>query len=218
MCGRFSQTKKIQEVKKRFNLKKVPDNLGPLFNIAPQQDILAILNESPDELNYVRWGLLPSWSKEPKTPYSMINARAETIAEKPTYKRLIKSKRCLIIADSFFEWKVVALKKVPYRILMQDQDLFAFAGIWDCWEKEGVIIKSCSIITTQPNPLVAQIHDRMPVILPQEKEQQWLSDETLDNVLGMLTAYPQEKMTSYQISPMVNSPTNNSEEILVPIS
>ena len=101
MCGRFSQTKSKQDIKKRFNVKKVPDGVESLFNIAPQQNIAAILNEAPDEISLVRWGLLPSWSKEEKTPYSMINARAETLLEKPTYKRLIQKKRCLIIADSF---------------------------------------------------------------------------------------------------------------------
>lgn len=213
MCGRFSQSKSKQDVKKRFNLKKIPDNLEPLFNIAPQRDILAILNETPDELSYVRWGLIPSWSKEEKTPYSMINARAETITEKPTYKRLIKSKRCLIIADSFFEWKVVSLKKAPYRIMMKDEGLFAFAGIWDSWEKEGVTIKSCSIITTSPNELVANIHDRMPVILKQEQEELWLKEDNLDNVVSMLHAYPKESMQAYPIKPLVNSPTNNTAEV-----
>ena len=214
MCGRFSQTKTKQEVKKRFNLKKVPETIKPLFNIAPSQDIEVIFNESPEELSFARWGLLPSWSKEEKTQYSMINARAETITEKPTYKRLIRSKRCLVIADSFFEWKKASIQKIPYRIMMKDEGLFAFAGIWDQWEKEGVVIKSCSIITTAPNKLVADIHDRMPVIIPQEKEQEWLKADNLESVLGLLKAYSESSMTAYQISPLVNSPSNNTEEVI----
>ncbi len=217
MCGRFSQTKSKQEVKKRFNLKKVPENIGSLFNIAPQQDVEVILNESPDELSFARWGLLPSWSKEEKTPYSMINSMAETILEKPTFKRLIKSKRCLIIADSFYEWKKAALKKTPYRILMKDEGLFAFAGIWDSWEKDGVVIKSCSIITTAPNNLVAGIHDRMPVILPLEKEQEWLNSDNSESLVELLKAYPEKSMKTYQISTLVNSPSNNSAEVIKPI-
>ena len=214
MCGRFSQTKTKQEVKKRFNLKKVPETIKPLFNIAPSQDIEIILNESPDELSIARWGLLPSWSKEEKTTYSMINARAETISEKPTYKRLIKSRRCLIIADSFYEWKKVALEKVPYRILMKDEGLFAFAGIWDSWEKEGVIIKSCCIITIAPNKLCETIHDRMPVILPKECEGDWLSDTPMEKVLDLLKSYPSDPMQCYAISTKINNPSNNTEEVI----
>jgi putative SOS response-associated peptidase YedK len=137
MCGRFSQTKSKQEVKKRFNVKKVPDGIEGLFNIAPEQKIPAILNESPDEISLVRWGIIPSWAKEEKTQYSMINARAETLFEKPAYKRLIQKKRCLLIADGFFEWKKMNGRKTPYRIILKSGDLFAFAGLWDLWEKEG---------------------------------------------------------------------------------
>ncbi len=214
MCGRFSQSKSKQEVKKRFNLKKVPDKIKPLFNVTPQQDIEVVFNETPDELSFARWGLLPSWSKEEKTPYSMINARAETITEKPTYKRLIKSKRCLIIADSFYEWKKVSKEKIPYRILMKDESLFAFAGIWDIWEKEGNIIKSCCIITIAPNKLCETIHDRMPVILPKECEGEWLSDAPMEKVLGLLKTYPNELMKCYAISTKINNPSNNTEEVI----
>ncbi len=213
MCGRFSQSKSKQDIKKRFNLKLLPETIEPLFNIAPQRDVLAILNDAPEEMRYAHWGLIPSWSKDIKTPYSMINARCETITEKPTFKRLIKSRRCLIIADSFFEWKKESVKKVPYRIMLKDEGLFAFAGIWDVWEKEGVTITSCSIITTTPNPLVAAIHDRMPVILEPNNERQWLLSDSLDEVLRLLKPYPQEQMTAYPISQLVNSPTNNSKDI-----
>ncbi len=216
MCGRFSQTKTKQQIKKRFNLTKMTETVEPLFNIAPQRDILAILNESPKELSYVRWGLLPSWSKEEKTPYRMINARAETLLEKPTFKRLVKSKRCLILADSFYEWKKQDGKKRPYRIMLEDEDLFAFAGIWDLWEKEGVVIKSCAIITTEPNELMVEIHDRMPVILKQEHEQAWLKEDD-KTAMDLLRAYDSNKMKAYPISTMVNSPTNNSNKILEPV-
>jgi len=215
MCGRFSQTKKIQDIKKRFNLERVPDNLPELYNIAPQQNAPVVLNAFPSELALARFGLVPSWSKEEKTSYSMINARAETIMEKPTYKRLIKSKRCLVIADGFYEWQKKVDKKIPYRIFLKNDDLFAFAGIWDHWGEGDNEFYSFSIITTTPNKLMATIHDRMPVILEPEVESKWLQDGTpIDRVLSMLRSYPAEKMDAYPISALVNSPVNNTVEII----
>jgi len=219
MCGRFSQTKKIKDVKKRFNLERVPENLPQLFNIAPydatKQNAPVVLNAYPNELALARFGLVPSWSKEAKTPYSMINARAETILEKPTYKRLIKSKRCLVIADGFYEWQKKVDKKIPYRIFLKNDELFAFAGIWDHWGEGENEFYSFSIITTTPNKLVAGIHDRMPVILEPEDESGWLQDGTpIDRVLAMLRSYPAEKMDAYPVSTLVNSPVNNTAEII----
>ena len=217
MCGRFSQTKKMQDIKKRFNLTRVPDNLPQLFNIAPQQNAPVVLNAFPSELALARFGLVPSWSKEEKTSYSMINARAETILEKPTYKRLIKSKRCLVIADGFYEWQKKVDKKIPYRIFLKNDELFAFAGIWDHWGEGENEFYSFSIITTTPNKLMATIHDRMPVILEPEDESKWLQDIPIDRVLALIRSYPAEKMEAYPISTLVNSPTNNSAEVIVGI-
>lgn len=218
MCGRFSQTKSKQDIKKRFNVKKVPDGIENLFNVAPDQNIPVILNENPDEIALVKWGLVPSWSKEEKTQYSMINARAETLLEKPSYKRLINKKRCLIIADSFYEWKKIDGKKAPYRILMKNEELFTFAGLWDLWEKDGKRIISCSIITTAPNKLVARIHDRMPVILPKEQESEWLSDIAADKAIELLKSYDSDAMKSYEISTKVNNPGNNSADLIEPVT
>jgi len=159
MCGRFSQTKSKQDIKKRFNVERVPDDLPALFNIAPYQTAPAILNKFPSEVVLARFGLVPSWSKEEKPAYSMINARAETIMEKPTYKRLIKSKRCLILGDGFYEWQKKVDKKIPYRIFLKNEDPFAFAGIWDHWGEGEKQFYSFSIITTTPNKLMASIHD-----------------------------------------------------------
>jgi len=185
MCGRFSQTKKKQDIKKRFNLERVPDDLPQLFNIAPQQDTPVVLNPFPSELALARFGLVPSWSKEEKTSYSMINARAETILEKPTYKRLIKSKRCLIIADGFYEWQKKGDKKTPFRIFLTNDEPFGFAGIWDSWGEGEKQFYSFSIITTTPNKLMAGI--RMPVILDPEDEAGWLQESTpINRVLAML--------------------------------
>jgi putative SOS response-associated peptidase YedK len=215
MCGRFSQTKKVQDIKKRFNLTRGPENLPELYNIAPQQDAPVVLNAYPNELALARFGLVPSWSKEEKSAYSMINARAETIMEKPTYKRLIKSKRCLVIADGFYEWQKKADKKTPYRIFLKNDEPFAFAGIWDTWGEGEKQFYSFSIITTTPNKLMAAIHDRMPVIIEPEDESKWLQESTpMNYVLAMLRSYPEEKMEMYPIGNLVNSPGNNTAEVI----
>lgn len=217
MCGRFSQTKSKQDIKNRFNAKKVADSIVPMFNIAPDMNVPVILNEQPDEITLARWGLVPSWSKEEKSPYSMINARAETLLEKPSYKRLIKSRRCLIIADSFYEWKKLATHKQPHRIMLKDDSLFAFAGLWDLWEKDGNALLSCTIITTAPNSMMKTIHDRMPVILDKEMERNWISKAPAEKVMELLKAYKSNAMKSYEISTLVNSPINNRAEILEPL-
>lgn len=217
MCGRFTQTKSKQDIKKRFNVKKIPDGTSEMFNVAPDMNVGVILNTSPEEVTLARWGLVPSWSKEPKTPYSMINARAETLLEKPSYKRLIQKRRCLIIADSFYEWKKTNSKKQPYRILLKDGELFAFAGLWDLWEKEGNALISCSVITTSPNALVSKIHDRMPVILPQDKEKAWLSDIPVEQAMATLKSFDARAMKAYPVSTAVNNPSNNAPELIVPV-
>jgi len=222
MCGRFSQSKDKQTIKKRFNVKKVADEVMPLFNVAPDQDVAAILNDSPDEIKAVRWGLIPPWSKTEINPYNMINAKGEELLEKKTFKPLIKSKRCLVLAESFYEWKKPeddkdkkskSKTKIPYRILLKSEDLFAFAGLWDIWEKEGKKIISCSIITIGPNTLVAGIHNRMPVILPQALEKEWLSDIPVEKAMAMLKPYDAELMKAYTISNRVNIPTYNAPDI-----
>lgn len=217
MCGRFSQSKSKQDIKKRFSVKKVNDAFVPMFNIAPDMGVPVILNTVPDEVTLARWGLLPSWAKEEKSKYSMINARAETLFEKPAYKRLIKNHRCLIIADSFYEWKKVGAKKQPYRIMLKDEGLFAFAGLWDLWEKGDNAILSCTIITTGPNEMIGEIHDRMPVILPREHEKDWLTLEDTTKILRLLRPFQAKRMCAYEISLKVNNQLNNTVEIIEPI-
>ena len=216
MCGRYSQSKaKQDELKKRFGLKNVPADIKPLFNIAPQQNVPVVLNETPDSMSFARWGLIPSWAKEIKTPYSMINARAETITEKSSYRSLIKKRRCLIIASSFFEWKKTNGQKQPYRILLKNEGLFAFAGLWDRWEGGGQSITSCSIITTAPNSLMREIHDRMPMILPAEQEKLWLSGNiNIDDILALLKPCDEKLLKAHKVSTLVNSPLNNTPAVL----
>ena len=219
MCGRYTFTEKdTKKIKERFELVKITKGVKPSYNIAPTQNIPVILNETPQELTLARWGLIPSWAKEENTKYSMINAKAETIIEKPAYRGPIKHKRCLIPADSFYEWRRTDDGKYPYRILMKSEEMFAFAGIWDYWEKGGDPIYSCTIITTAPNAIVKDIHDRMPVILPKDSEKQWLSDIDVKEAVGLLKTYNPKNMKSYEVSTLVNSPKNNSAEVFEPIN
>lgn len=218
MCGRYTLIDiDIKEFKKRYGITKVPKDLRPNYNVTPQQNVLAILNETPKELSLVHWGLIPSWAKEVNTKYSMINARAETITEKPAYRGIIKRRRCLIIADSFYEWKKVDGRKYPHRIMLKDESLFSFAGVWDHWENDGKEVNSCSIITTAPNKMMGRIHDRMPVILDKESENEWLSDLTIDRVIKLLKSYDDRDMKAYEVSKLVNSPANNDPAVLEPV-
>ena len=218
MCGRYgySNTNK-EKIKKAFRLKQIAFDLVPRYNITPGQDVPVILNETPQELTLARWGLVPFWAKEEKIGYKMINARSETIFEKPAFRSSIKKKRCLILADFFFEWKRTEDKKQPFCIRLQSQETLAFAGIWDCWEKGENALVSCSIITCEPNTLMKTIHDRMPVILDSEGQSQWLGESDPDKVKEMLTPFSPALMEAYPISTMVNSPSNQNKEILDPV-
>jgi putative SOS response-associated peptidase YedK len=171
------------------------------------------------ELVQLRWGLIPFWSKEAKTPYSTINARAETVATKPTYRQAFKQRRCLIPANGFFEWHKLDHGKQPYYIHLKDKRLMAFAGLWEHWEKEGQIIESCSIIVTTANSLMTEIHDRMPVILKPEDYAIWLDPNLQDakTLQSLLEPYPASEMTIYPIGTEVNSPRHNHPDLLTPL-
>jgi len=166
----------------------------------------------------VRWGLIPFWAKDEKIGYNLINARAETIAEKPSFRTSIKKKRCLILADCFYEWKKEGKVKQPFCVRMKSKEPFAFAGIWDCWEKGGNQLNTCSIITCAPNKAMSAVHHRMPVILPKEQEQAWLEDLPVTEVQDILKPFQGNKLDIFKISTLVNSPANNSAEILKPVN
>ena len=178
MCGRFSQAKDLEELYDEFTFIDEPfdDIIQPRYNIAPSQLSPVIINEEgKNKLRMFKWGLVPSWSKNTKIGYRMINARAETISEKPSFKKPFKSRRCLVIADGFYEWQRPDKKtKIPHRFIMKDRKLFAMAGLWDIWEKEAEPLYTFTIITTSENELMKPVHDRMPVILPKENRQIWL--------------------------------------------
>ena len=215
MCGRYGYTNADREkVKKRFRLKDIPFELVPRYNITPGEDVPVVLNEDPQELTMVRWGLVPFWAKEEKIGYKMINARAETVFEKPAYRRSIKHKRCLILVDHFFEWKQTPEGKKPFCMRMKDEGTFTLAGLWDVWQEK---VKTCSIITTEPNRLMKSIHDRMPVILRPEDEESWLQENDPQKLVAFLKPFDPESMQAQEVSRLVNSPANKGKEIIEPV-
>jgi putative SOS response-associated peptidase YedK len=193
----------------------------PRYNIAPTQAIPVVLNDGKRELTYAHWGLIPSWSNDPSIASRMINARAESLAEKPSFRTSLRRRRCLIWADGFYEWATIPgrPRKVPVRVTLKSEEPFAFAGLWDVWHSPGGDeILSATIITTAPNSLMARFHHRMPVILPSEDYDPWLVEEevTPESVLPILKQYPAELMTARPVSYAVNSATVNNPSCLDP--
>jgi len=218
MCGRFIIAD-ITGIEKRFQIE--PQNLKPNYNLAPTQDVPVIINDGSNHLAMFRWGLIPFWAKDLAIGNKLINARAETVDEKPSFQLSLQRKRCLIVADGFYEWKKEGSTKRPYRITLKTKELFGFAGLWDTWKSPtGVIVNSCSIITTTPNELMAPIHKRMPVILPWEVEQVWMDQGVIDSsfLKTLLMPYPADQMIAYEVSTLVNSPKNKGTECLAPVA
>lgn len=221
MCGRFTLTATYSEIINRFDIKAtIQEELyNPSFNVAPSHSVLSVVNDgSKNRLGYLRWGLIPPWSKDINMGYKMINARAETLNERASYRNPYKKKRCLVIADSFYEWRRNEDKsKTPMRIKLKSSNLFAMAGLWETWKSpSGVTIYSCTIITTEPNELVKNIHNRMPVILKPEDEKIWLDTSIEDTTYldDLLNPFPEDLMETYEVSPLVNSPKNNSPYLI----
>ncbi|MBS4191140.1 SOS response-associated peptidase [Bacillus sp. FJAT-49705] len=221
MCGRFTLTATFEQIIDRFDIEQLieQDLYAPNYNVAPSQSVLAVVNDgSRNRLGFLRWGLIPSWANDEKIGYKMINARAESLKEKPSFRNAYMKRRCLIIADSFYEWKRHDNKtKTPMRIKLRTDELFAMAGLWEHWKSpQGKSVFSCSVITTTPNELVKDIHDRMPVILKPEDEKIWLDRSITDPSYldGLLKALNQDLMETYEVSTLVNSPKNNSPELI----
>jgi len=216
MCGRYTLTASIQTIAETFG---VPASLETeaRYNVAPTQQVVTIMRNGADHLAMLQWGLIPSWAKDESIGAKMINARAETLAEKPSFKRLLHSRRCLIVADGFYEWKKEYGGKTPMYITMKDGQPFAFAGLWDLWKgPDGQQIQSCTIITTEPNELMASIHNRMPAILRPGAYEDWLNPQLRDEhvLTHSLKPYPAELMKARPVSRLVNNPRNETAEIL----
>ena len=219
MCGRYVLYSPIEVLIARFGIKQATFGLTPRYNIAPEQEIPVIIQSDEMRLVGMRWGLIPFWTKQPSSDYSTINARAETLELKPTYRHSFRNRRCLIPSDGFYEWKGTAGRKTPYFIRLRSQEPFAFAGLYDIWEPpEGMTVTSAAIVTTTPNELLSKIHNRMPVILSPEEQATWLDRENNDpSVLrAMLDPYPSEEMEVYRVSTYVNTPSNEGPTSIVP--
>lgn len=221
MCGRFTLTVDTAELQTAFAGFTFPSLFAPRYNIAPSQPILALPNDGQSRADFFAWGLIPSWSKDPTIGARLLNARAETLAEKPSFRGPYRYKRCLIPADGFYEWKKTPGQgaKIPYRITLKDQKPFAFAGLWDEWlGPDGSQVKSCVIITTAPNALVAEIHDRMPVILHPQDYAAWLSPEARapQELQPLLTAFPAAEMSAYPVGRLVNNARLDTPEMIQP--
>src|SRR5579859_274305 len=216
MCGRFALATDINTVAKVFGV--APSlQAAPRYNIAPTQEVVGILSNGSAHMEWLQWGLIPSWAKDESIGSKMINARAETLAEKPSFKRLLRSRRCLIVADGFYEWKKEYGGKTPMYITMKDGQPFAFAGLWDSWQgQDGKPVRTCTIVTTTPNDLVTSIHDRMPAILLPSARDTWLDTSIQDDqaLLPLLAPYPANRMTARQVSRQVNSPRVEGPELL----
>jgi putative SOS response-associated peptidase YedK len=212
MCGRFTldPTTKFFE---RFKIENRLDGLTARYNIAPTQDVPVIVRNSPNRIMLMRWGLIPHWAKDESIGYKMINARAETITEKPAYRGLIRSKRCIVPASGFYEWQKTDNGKQPFYIHADAGEYLPFAGLYDIWKNpEGREIYSCTIITTQPTVNLKAIHNRMPVILEPAAEEVWLDPEVTDQhvLMSMLHPYTIKPLDFYKISKAVNRPENDS--------
>ena len=230
MCGRFTLHHMLEELEERFAVEVealTVAETAPRYNIAPTQDILVVTENGARHLQGYHWGLIPSWAKDPAIGSKMINARAETLAEKPSFRTALQRRRCLIPADGFYEWQDAAADlptgkkapRTPMHIRLQGGGLFAFAGLWDEWHApDGSSLHSCTIITTAPNAVTAPIHDRMPVILRPGDEGLWLDRSVSDAsaLLPLLIPYPAEAMEAYAVSRSVNAPTVDDPGCIAP--
>ncbi len=222
MCGRFTLRHTAEEVAARFEAEVLP-LLEPRYNVAPTQPVTVVTQNGARHLAQFQWGLIPSWAKDPKIGSRMINARAETLAEKPAYRTALQRRRCLIPADGFYEWKEADNPeeggRTPMYFHRRDNGLFAFAGLWDEWHApDGSPLRSCTIITGTPNPLIAPIHDRMPMILREESEEAWLDGDLRDPdaLTALLAPYPAEEMEVYAVSRRVNAPSFDDPDCVRP--
>ena len=220
MCGRFSLISEMGELQGRFEFDGAGLPHTPRYNIAPSQSLLAVLTGGERRAAHLRWGLIPSWARSASVGNRLINARAETVAERPSFRSAFMRRRCLVLADGFYEWQRVGKAKRPMRIVMKSGEPFAFAGLWDSWrDPDGEIVRSCTIITTEANKLLRPIHNRMPVILPREMESFWLDHDVEDRgaLSDVLVPYQSTGMEAYEVSSLVNRPGNDGPEVALPV-
>ncbi len=212
MCGRFTLTSPADQIQELFQVGKLPE-LPPRYNVAPTDRVLSIrlADEGDRSAEMMRWGLVPFWADDPKIGARMINARSETVHEKPAFRDAFASRRCLIAADGFFEWKKMKGRKQPFHFTLAGGEPFGFAGLWERWrDEDGEWLISCTILTTDANDLVAPTHDRMPVILHAEDHEMWLDTRaTHDDLQSLFRPFPADEMTGYPVSTRVNNVRND---------
>jgi putative SOS response-associated peptidase YedK len=219
MCGRYSQSQSAEIIAKAFQVDNVP-TLKPRYNIAPTQSVPTILQLSAStnrQFKMLHWGLIPSWAKDKKMAARLINARAETVAEKPAFRSAFRQRRCLVLADGFYEWQQQEKEKQPYYFHLNERQPFAFAGLWEHWEDvNGEEIESCTLLTTEANELMHPIHNRMPVILDPKNYDLWLDPDVKKPELlqPLLHPYASGEMATHPVSKTVNKPSNDSAECI----
>jgi putative SOS response-associated peptidase YedK len=219
MCGRLVRITPIPVIAKKFKAKQIFADLIPSYNVAPSQEVVITNDEGVRQLVLCKWGFVPTWAKDPSIGNKMINARSETVAEKPSFRSAFKKKRCLVIADGFYKWKTEGKRKFPMFIRLKSGECFAFEGLYNLWTSpDGKQICTCTIITTEANEAVKPIHDRMP-ILPRDKEDIWVNPALEDKeiLLAVLKPYPTEEMEAYEVSRNVNTTNYNSSENIKPL-
>lgn len=231
MCGRFVSSTPVSKLVEQFLVEEVKvEEHDPSYNVAPTNEIMAVAasTEGVRRLGTFKWGLVPTWAKDPKIGNRMINLRAETVSEKPTFRRLLAKHRCIIPADGFYEWKDMGKgrKKQPFFIRARDNTVLALAGLWEAWKDKDAPadddeswLRTCTIITTEPNKLLSSIHDRMPVVLPPEAWDEWLDRENTDadSLAALLKPAPDDLLELFPVSTAVNSVGNDSEELVLPL-
>ena len=220
MCGRYTQRHTAAEVAERFDLDAAPDFIQPRYNIAPTQVVPVIAERDGRTALACKWGLVPFWSKDPALGHKLINAKAETLAEKPSFKYALEKRRCLIPADGFYEWDKRRKPSQPMFIHRRDDALFAFAGLWEeCKLLDGEVLRTCTIITVEPNALVGEFHHRMAAILRPEDEAVWLDPNSKTSaVLSLLRPFAAEELEAYPVSTAVNSPLHEDASLIAPQS
>ena len=219
MCGRYSLTLEPVELRQAFGLSMMPEEWAPRYNIAPTQPVAVITDAVTRKVEFMRWGLVPSWAKDISVGSKLINARAETVTEKPSFRSAFARRRCLILADGFYEWQKTGTKSpsIPYYFRLTNDRPFAFAGLWEVWQSsEGDELKTCTIITTEANARVAPVHDRMPVMLNPDMAWDWLGDGSKESLLKLLRPYPAEDMATYRVSRMVNDTEKDAAALIKP--